>query len=690
MSAPSSPAVFLSCASQDAGVARKLCAALQAAGVEVWFDQSGLRGSEAWEQCIRRQITECALFLPVISAHTQRRPEGYFRREWSVAVERVLGRPGGIPFLLPVVIDSTHDTEALVPGEFMVVQWERLPGGEPTPQFMARVKELLQMTGRVAAPAPALSQAPRRAPRRWSWLFTAIGAGVAGWLLSSFEPSFPPQAPANPGDSGASASTPSPAGDITVAVLPFVNLSDDRENEYFSDGISEELMNVLGRVPGVQVAARTSSFSFKGRNVPVSEISRVLRVSYVVEGSVRRSGDRVRITAQLIKAADGLHAWTGTFERELKDLLAVQEEIVQTLVTQLRGPLAGGAAVRADVEAASRGGTRNPDAYGSLLQGRFFLNRGTPEDYGRAVDYFRAAIRVDPAFALARAELARAYVNLAQFALTPRSFSEAFQLARTAAEQTLAVEPRIAGAQVVLAQVRLVHDWDVPGAHEAVRRALELAPNDPAALSTAAMMTLFLGLPAPAVRLCRRAVELEPLNPQARVFLSVAHFYSGQLPEAEHEIRRALELNPVVTLGPSMLGYIRLQQGRYEEAIEAAGREQLQFLGMVPVALARLRQGRPAEAEKILAYLIDKYSERMAFNIAQIYACRGEVEPAFAWLHRACEQKDSGLIHARIDPFLVQLHEDPRWEILLHRLGLVGEAAERVGASYLSMARQGP
>ena len=275
------PAVFLSYASQDAEAARRICESLRAAGVEVWFDQNELVGGDAWDQKIRKQIRECALFVPILSANTQARLEGYFRIEWKLAAQRTHAMADEKAFLLPVVIDDTTDADARVPVEFKAVQWTRAHRGGNAGAFVANVLNLL------GAPTP-----------------------------------IPPVA-TNP----ASNRTMGPAGGPSIAVLAFTNLSRDPENEYFSDGISEELLNVLAKLPGLKVAARTSAFFFKGRNVPIPEIARALGVAHVVEGSVRKMGNRVRITAQLIDAQDGFHVWSDNFDRELQDIFAVQDEI---------------------------------------------------------------------------------------------------------------------------------------------------------------------------------------------------------------------------------------------------------------------------------------------------------------------------------------------------------------------------
>ena len=294
----STKAIFLSYASQDAEAARRICDALRAAGLDVWFDQSALRGGDAWDASIRRQIKECALFVPVISANTQAREEGYFRLEWKLAVDRSHFIADDKAFLLPVVIDATLDVDARVPEKFREVQWTRLPAGETSAAFAEQVQRLLSGSaapGQVAPPVAMWGAAPGKMP-------------------SSLEP-------------------------WSIAVLPFVNRSHDEADEYFSDGLADELHNVLAKIPGLRVAARSSAFTFKGKGATVAEMGRALNVAAVLEGSVRKAGNRLRISVQLVNVADGYDLWSETYDRLLEDIFAVQDDIAQSVVKELRGTL---------------------------------------------------------------------------------------------------------------------------------------------------------------------------------------------------------------------------------------------------------------------------------------------------------------------------------------------------------------
>ena len=357
MSAPK--AVFLSYASQDEEAARRVRDALEAAGVEVWFDQNELRGGDAWDASIRKRIRDCALFVPLISANTEARSEGYFRLEWKLAVDRSHLMAGDQPFLMPVAIDATSEATARVPDRFREIQWSRVAGGKGAGGFAERLQRLLAPLGEPAA-------RPRAAM------------------------------PAS-----------APSGMPSIAVLPFVNMSRDEENEYFADGLSEELLNVLSKIRGLRVASRTSAFFFKGKSTDIATVAQKLNVATVLEGSVRKSGKRVRITAQLIETATDSHLWSQTYDRELDDIFAVQDDIAQAVVTELRAALLG-ADAKAVVRAASTGRAENPDAYRLYLQGRFYVDRYTERSMEKAVECFHEALALEPGFALGWAGLARA------------------------------------------------------------------------------------------------------------------------------------------------------------------------------------------------------------------------------------------------------------------------------------------
>ena len=331
-------AVFLSYASQDAEAAQQLCNALRAADIEVWFDRSELRGGDAWDALIRKQIKGCYLFVPIISANTQSREEGYFRREWNLAVGRTLDMAEDRTFLLPIVIDGTSDSEARVPDKFREVQWTRLPGGANPQAFLTQVRRLIAPEANAPKtpsppspptrnPTPATMASPSLVSTRpvvrsvLPWVVsTALMLGVGYVVADKF---FASKRAAPTAETAITVPAKAePVSNKSIAVLPFVDMSEKKDQEYFSDGLSEELIDHLARSVDLKVIARTSSFQFKGKNEDVRTIAAKLGVANLLEGSVRTAGQAVRITAQLIRASDGTHLWSHSYDRQMRDIFS--------------------------------------------------------------------------------------------------------------------------------------------------------------------------------------------------------------------------------------------------------------------------------------------------------------------------------------------------------------------------------
>ena len=1074
-------AVFLSYASQDAAAAKRIADALRAAGVEVWFDQSELVGGDAWDAKIRKQIAECALFVPLISANTQARREGYFRLEWRIAAQRTHMMSESVAFLLPLVIDATRDPEADVPGEFKGVQWTRLPDGETPAAFTTRVASLLAgEAGRVRLVPPAASKAgsgPVRQPQRVRyrrWLAPALVGGVVflgalfwsqsrnllgpasaqpsgamsqtsgarrfvaqawvqlnkpqlaraelevaegfakqateadsadaeAWAVSSQVDSWfvlhgldataerreaarskaakalqlaptnyearlaqacylvrgggdlvaasdmpaadevlqsllkeRPDEPrallalatlqgnagrmaealstyerlaANPdfavvawneigwadyvaghyadaevaagrsvalqsywgnltlqallavwwrGDLGlaksiydripaavrqedhgvandcqllflrrepdallrlldgvprdwlhsnaydgpkalwaalaneqlgrterarlqwqtvltqverpladhpdadallrlkalalaalgqgaeadrvlqlarestsagsiqaflrdvatqlrlghpdaaldsleheprltAAACRIAPQFDVlrsqprfqalqarldsdpqaspnaakamvtpvvdqkSVAVLAFANLSDDKANEYFSDGISEELLNVLAKVPGLKVTARTSSFHFKGTTTAIPEIASQLGVAYVVEGSVRKAGDKVRITAQLIKAADGFHVWSDTFTRDLKDIFAVQDEIAGLIAQNLQAKMALGRERPAVT----------PEAYALSLQARHAASQLTIEGGRQAVKLYREMLALAPADADAWAELAYAYQYLARFG--GMDISEGMREARLAARKALELDPEQPVGLAAFGWVQRTDEHDWRGAVQSFRHALAAAPENVALMSDAAICFLNVGLMDEAIALASRAVERDPLNPKAHWSLGIVLTNAGKPAQAEAPFRRAVELAPAAVEYHSHLARTLTALNRLDEAKAVALAETSEGYRIATLIGIYYHAGDKITADRLMAELIAKYGGSMAGYIAVIYAQAGNPDEAFKWLERAYAARDAAVAWSKTSAFLRSLHGDPRWPIFLRKMGLADD-----------------
>jgi len=623
-----SQAVFLSYASQDADAASEICAALRGLGVEVWFDKNALRGGDAWDAAIRRQIRECALFVPVISASTQARLEGYFRLEWKLAADRSYQMADDRAFLLPVTIDATFQVNARVPERFREVQWTRVSDPAAREAFARHVQRLLSSA---PSPGPIVRAAATEIPVRH----------------------VPP----------------------SIAVLPFVNRSSDAQDEYFSDGLADELLNVLAKIGGVRVAARSSSFTFKGKDVTVAEAGRALNVATVLEGSVRKAGNRMRIAVQLVNVADGYHLWSESYDRTLDDIFAVQDDIAQSVVKELRAMLLGGPAdvrtseaVSAQVAAAVRGRATRPEAHRLFLQARHFIDRRTGEDMARGIGYLKQALALDPDYALAWAEIGAAYAIAADWGWAP--FAEGYVQARDAVTRALALEPDLAEGHATMGWIQSTHDWDWRGATHSFDRALELAPGSAAVLRRAATLAGNLGRLDEAIELDRRAVAQDPLSSASYNNLGLHLHAAGQLAEAEAAFRKALEFAPRSPASRTNLALALVDQGRGEEALADALEEPDEWVRLWMMAIIHNAAGRRAESDAALQRFIANYQEDSAYQVAQVYGIRGEADLAFEWLERAFIQRDSGLNYVKADPDLRSLRADPRWNAFLRKMGL--------------------
>jgi adenylate cyclase len=463
----------------------------------------------------------------------------------------------------------------------------------------------------------------------------------------------------------------------SVAVLAFVNLSDDKGSEYFSDGVSEELLTVLQKIPGLRVAARTSAFSFKGKNATAQEMGQKLGVAHLVDGSVRKSGDNVRIAARLTRTDTGEQLWSENYTRDLKDVFAVQTELAQTIVGQLRGQLTGGAAdpvIQAQVQAAEKGGTKNVEAHQQYLQGRFYSDRHSEKSAGEALAAYRRAVELDPSFALAWAGLAQTHIWNCEFSTEGglAGFDSHLAAARQATERALAIEPNLPEALLARVEVQLFdNDWN--GAAETLRTALALAPSNPALLIAAGNLAITQGDTERGIALYRQAIALDPVNPQARGFLAFNLAMTGHFAEAQAEYPRVVELNPAAPWAHAGLGLGFLLEGKFDEAATAAQDEAAEWAKLLVVAIARWGQKRIPESDAALARLTQALAETAAYQIAEVYAYRGDKDRAFEWLERARRQRDGGLAGMRRDPLLANLHGDPRWNAFLHTMGLADD-----------------
>ena len=508
-------------------------------------------------------------------------------------------------------------------------------------------------------------------------LLLAIGGGLL-WRFVSIAREPTEQS----GAARASTEAKSEINAKSVAVLAFANLSDDKGSEYFSDGISEELLTVLQKIPGLHVAARTSAFSFKGKNATAQEIGEKLGVAHLVEGSVRKAGDVVRIAARLTQANTGEEQWSENYTRNLKDVFAVQSELAQTIVEQLRGQLTGGAAnpttkaeIQAEVRKAEKGGTKNVEAHEYYLQGRFYENRHSEKSAREALAAYDHAVALDPAFALAWAGVAQTNLWLAAFSTEggQKGFDAHLASARDAVARALSIEPNLPNGLLARATIETNFDFNWNSAAQTVSKALALAPADPNIVIAAANLEIARGDSNRAIDLFRRAVELDPVNAQARAFLAFNLAATKRFAEARAEFPRVVELNPAAPWAHAGLGLSYLLENKFEEAANAAQPDAADWARLLIVSCARWGQKRATQSDAALAELTANLGEVAAYQIAEVHAYRGDKDRAFEWLERARRQRDPGLASLRKDPLMVNLREDPRWNAFLHTMGLADD-----------------
>jgi TolB-like protein/Tfp pilus assembly protein PilF len=659
--AEASHAVFLSYASQDLSAAQKICEALRAAGIEVWFDQSELRGGDVWDRSIRQHIHDCRLFIPVISAQTDARPEGYFRREWKLAVDRTLDMSERVAFLVPVVIDGTSDARADVPERFRAAQWSRLPGGETPPAFVERIRRLLspsepdapvQDRARMAA---ALPDARRHSAPGSRWRVALFAVAVAAVVAVGYVALKRSKPEAQLADSN------------SIAVLPLANEGGDASQQYFSDGISEDLITALSQFPGLNVIGRSSSFQFRESKEDSRSIGAKLGVTHLLEGSVRRSGDMVRVSAELINTANGIAQWSERYDRPYKDLFELQDEITREVAGALRTKLLPGEHAAAQSERPPSGSL---NAYNAFLQGQFYVSRGTEADFRKAIESFSQATELDPRYALAWSVLSRTWAAQGTKYLAGAAAQEAYVKAHAAVEQALTLAPDLAAAHVSRGYVLQIADFDWRGAEAEYRRALELAPNDGFAKFSLGNRLASFGQVEHAIELTREALATEPLRANWYNWLAVYLSGLNRLDEAERAIRRALELQPSAVSYFETLTVIEIQRGNAEAALAAAQQESPGVWRDAALTLARQIGGDRSAADAALKALIDKNAGGAAYQIAEVYALRNDSNEAFAWLDRAWSSRDAGIENLLYDPFILRYKNDPRFAAFCKKVGL--------------------
>jgi len=730
------PTVFVSYASEDREAARLIGDALLGHGLEVWFDESELGGGDVWDQKIRKQIRECDYFMALVSAQTEARHEGYFRREWRLAVERTLDMADDHTFLLPVVIDGTAEAGARVPEKFLSVQWLKLPGGRPTPALEALCRRLVsgdaaassatkKKASRSAGGAPPSSTPhPREFPREEPGQKVKFWVEVAGWAFwsvwalykrlprwirillviwlvvlllnrgcSRSGHEYSDNAKRKASDRNAVLATPPPikrqlqglpetvrqateaalssvplngvplngVPEKSIAVLPFVDMSEKKDQEYFSDGLAEELLDLLAQVPDLRVPARTSSFYFKGKQATVAEIAKALGVAHVLEGSVRKDHGTVRVTVQLIRTDNGYNVWSKTYDRDLKDIFKVQDEIANAVVAALKIQLLP------TQHLVSAYTTTSADAHDAFLLGWQLHFLADADADRRAIAAFHKALAADP-------DYAPAYVGLGMATISSASDlggmdAPLFQESMDYVDRAIKLAPELSIAYSARGIFRLEHlDWS--GAQADIAQAVMLDPRDSQAQRYLSRYLASQGLLTEAVAASRRAIEIDPLDVYAlqnlAKFLRASADYAG----ARETLHRAREISPRSWELFYDSGLVELLDGHAAEALAASRQISLEGHRWTLEAMARHSLGQTEEARRLTADLIKKRGLSQPYAIALVFAWCGETDRAFEWLSRAYAAHDDRMEDVKYEPLLAPLRTDPRYQALLRTMNL--------------------
>jgi TolB-like protein/Flp pilus assembly protein TadD len=448
-------------------------------------------------------------------------------------------------------------------------------------------------------------------------------------------------------------------------VLPFADMSPGKDQEYFSDGLTEELINSLSRLPGLKVVARSSAFQFKGKNEDPRTVGQKLGVANILEGSVRKEGNRVRIIVELTKTGDGFQVWSETYDREVSRIFAAQDEIAHAVTDALQLKLL--TSNSPEISKGSR--TSNSDAYQAYLQGQYFIARGQDkDDLDKALSYADQAIKLDSAFAPAWAQRAEVLQTLASVALIENA--DGFRRARESAEKAIALDPNLATGYMALGLVQINHDWDWQGATDSLKKAGTLEPGNASVLGNRAYLARNLGRIDNAVELYKQAIALDPLRANFHLALGYVLFFQGRYGEAHAALQRAQELNPQLSSLHLTQGKLLLSEGRPKDALLEMEKETGEWEKLSGESLVYYAVGRSADSEAAVQRLIATHQNDCAYQIAEVYAFRGETDKAFEWLDRAYRQRDPGTPEFRSNPLMNRIHGDPRSAELLKKLHL--------------------
>jgi len=638
------PAVFISYASQDAALANSIVENLEQQGLRCWLAPRDVQPGALYADAIVGAINEAKALVLVLSGSAV--TSSHVSRE----VERAASKRKP---MIAFRIDAAPLSRAL---EYFLgeSQWIDV-GALGMPAALAKLATAVgQGLGQTVAADPGASARPEKRTAARTKLIAAAAAlsvGVAAALglrfWSQSHKAAPPHAEVM-------------TTDKSIAVLPFADMSEKKDQEYFSDGLSEELIDMLSKVPDLRVPARTSSFFFKGKAEDIATIAQKLRVAHVLEGSVRKAGNTMRVTAQLIRAATGYHLWSETYDRELKDVFKVQDEIAGAVVTALKLKLAPGQRVPASRR------TSVFEAYDHYLLGRQFYERGNPDGYRRAIEAYRRAIELDPRYAAAYVELAVSEY----FAADESGETSGKQRALAAAEKAIELAPEEAIGYGARGYLRDRVNWDWTGAQADMEKALALDSGDAETQVAYSLVLENFGRLPEAIAAAQKATELDPLSSGAWTMLGSLLIRNRQFVAAQETLRRALEIQPESTHALFHLAELQLLEGKAIDGLATFRKVDNEGFRLWGIAMAEHTLGHATESQQALDELIAKHTHGYSYEIAQVYAWRGEKDNAFEWLERSYQHREGDLVYVKDDELLAPLRGDPRYKALLRKMHL--------------------
>jgi TolB-like protein len=667
--------VFISYASQDKAVAAAVCKALESAGVACWIAPRNVTPGEFYAESIVHAIDSAKVAVLVLSQHTAnsqhvlREVERVSSKRHPIVTLRtdVAPLPGGLEYFL----NTSQWLDASATGVYRAL-----------PKLVDAVRSALAQSPAVARVDPGRSTTTR-VSQPWRRNFIALAAIIVValgyvmvdriWLSKHVDEQ---QAsvvvtPASPADTILALAI----SDKSIAVLPFIDMSEKKDQEYFADGISEELLNLLAKIPELQVISRSSAFSFKGHDLKAPDIAKRLNVAHILEGSVRKAGNQVRISVQLIEARSDTHLWSETYDRTLDDIFAIQDEIAATVVGQLKVKL---------LSDAPKVGEIKPEAYALYLQARSLGHRFTAESLEHSNTLYEQVLAIDPKYAAAWAGLAR---NKSSGAFVGTGPSKDYLLAREMAQKALSIDPSHAPAHATLGQIAMEYDHDLAATARHVERALALEPSNLDVISAAGVLLASLGRLESAIELQEYVTARDPVNPIGYDNLAYSYRSRGRWDEAIASYRTVLQLSPAYISGHYWIGVTLMQKGDAPAALDAIRQEPSEVYRLLGLVMVHHALGDAAESDAALTKLMYKYGQAgWAFNIAYALAYRDEADRVFEWLNNAVRQGEIGLSWINTQNLFANVHDDPRWRPFLES---TGKSPKQLDAIQFKVTRPG-